>query len=208
MLLDAEKILPARSKLHRGGRMRNGSGRLPYGRQPLTAGSIPVSGKGLPQKVLRSMARGEPATYMSHGLGRRLFQARHALSVELGYNVTQTSVAKALGTTGTSIGRYEAGIKIPDLEMLERLAMVLRVTPCYLAFGCEHPMTGRDITDEETEPAPRLPTHRPRRRELESEGRDARAVPPVPIQRPAAAGARARPAARTSAPKRHTRGGR
>lgn len=154
------------------------------------------------------MARGEPATYMSHGLGRRLFQARHALSVELGYNVTQTGVAKALGTTGTSIGRYEAGLKIPDLEMIERLAMVLRVTPCYLAFGCEHPMTGRDVTDEEEEPARRLPTHRPRRRELESEGPDTRAVPPMPIRRPLGGAAPAPRAARTSAPTKRKPGGR
>jgi transcriptional regulator with XRE-family HTH domain len=73
---------------------------------------------------------------MSLGLGRRLFQARHALSAELGYSVSQTAVAKALNTTGTSIGRYEAGLKVPDLLMIERLALVLRTTPCYLAFGC------------------------------------------------------------------------
>lgn len=133
---------------------------------------------------------------MSQGLGRRLFQARHGLSAQLGYDVTQTAVAKALGTTGTSIGRYEAGIKIPDLEMLERLAMVLRVTPCYLAFGCLHPVTSRDITGEEAEPSRPLPAHRPRRRELENGD----VPPPPPAVNPPAGAAAARPprAARTS----------
>lgn len=76
---------------------------------------------------------------MSAGLGRRVFQARLALSAEVGYQVPQSAIAKALGTTGTSVGRYEAGLKVPDLEMIERLAAVLRTTPCYLAFGCSHP---------------------------------------------------------------------
>jgi transcriptional regulator with XRE-family HTH domain len=80
---------------------------------------------------------------MSMGLGRRLFQARHNLSAELGHTISQTAVAKALGTTGTSIGRYEAGLKVPDLLMIERLALVLRTTPCFLAFGCTDCKGGR-----------------------------------------------------------------
>ena len=140
---------------------------------------------------------------MSAGLGRRLFTARHSLSSQLGYDVTQTAVAKALGTTGTSIGRYEAGIKIPDLEMIERLAMVLRVTPCYLAFGCEHAISGRDITDEEAEPSPRLPPHRPRKSELEDE-LTGPAVPP-PILPAGANGALLPSAARTAKRSKRTR---
>lgn len=152
--------------------------------------------------------KGAAPALMSSGLGRRLFQARHAMSSSMGYDVTQTAVAKAIGTTGTSIGRYEAGIKVPDLEMIERLAMVLRTTPCYLAFGCQHAHTGaRDITAEEAEPSRLLPAHRPRKRELASEGSDARPVPPAPIRPTAAGAAPARPAARTSAapPRRRAR---
>ncbi len=141
---------------------------------------------------------------MSAGLGRRLFQARLELSAQLGYAVTQSAVAKALGTTGTSIGRYEASLKVPDLEMIERLAMVLRVTPCYLAFGCEHPMRGRDITDEEAEPSRPLPRHRPKRRELEDEETGPPAPPPTLPAR--AAGAPPRAAARTTTPSPRTRG--
>ena len=89
--------------------------------------------------------------FMSKGLGRRLFQARHALSAELGYSITQTAVAKALGTTGTSIGRYEAGLKTPDLLMIERLALVLRTTPCYLAFGCVDCKGGRGMLHDDDE---------------------------------------------------------
>jgi len=141
---------------------------------------------------------------MSAGLGRRLFQARHALSSTLGYSVTQTAVAKALGTTGTSIGRYEAGIKIPDLELIERLAMVLRVTPCYLAFGCEHPMSGRDITDEESEPSQPRARHRPRKRELEDEDFGPAVPPPTLPTR--ANGAPRRTAARKDPPSTRTPG--
>lgn len=120
---------------------------------------------------------------MSGGLGRRVFQARLSLSSQLGYNVTQTAVGKALGITGTSVGRYEAGLKEPDLEMVERLSMVLRTTPCYLAFGCLHEHTGgRDVTDEDEEHGPPLPVHPPKRQELEDEDTGP-AVPPVPFPR-------------------------
>lgn len=134
---------------------------------------------------------------MSAGLGRRVFQARLALSAEVGYQVTQSAIAKALGTTGTSVGRYEAGLKEPDLEMIERLAAVLRTTPCYLAFGCTHPHAGAAPTAGGGGSDRPLPPHRPTRRELEDEATGP-AAPPAPIP-PARGGAvPPRGAARTS----------
>jgi transcriptional regulator with XRE-family HTH domain len=136
---------------------------------------------------------------MAEGLGRRVFQARLALSAQLGYSVSQTAVGKALGTTGTSIGRYESGLKTPDLEMIERLALVLRVTPCYLAFGCRHvhALERRAITESEAEPIEDLPTHPPKKRALENDETGPPA-PPAPIRPRPGAGARLTPAARTS----------
>lgn len=107
------------------------------------------------------MSRKEKGPYMSRGLGRRLFTARHALSAQLGYSVSQTAVAKALGTTGTSIGRYEAGLKVPDLLMIERLAMVLRTTPCFLAFGCDDCAGGRGMIHEDEDEHELLPVPPP-----------------------------------------------
>lgn len=144
-------------------------------------------------------------TLMSTSLGRRLFQARLSLSSQMGYTVSQTAVGKALGTTGTSIGRYEAGLKEPNLEMVERLAMVLRVTPCYLAFGCSHLHNVEDVSEPTERRPKRLPAHRPTRRELEHEGEGALPVPPPRLTRPVGeAGARQQPAARTSKAQSHT----
>lgn len=136
---------------------------------------------------------------MSAGLGRRVFQARLALSAEVGYQVTQSAIAKALGTTGTSVGRYEAGLKVPDLEMIERLAAVLRTTPCYLAFGCSHPHVVGEVPAIGAGAGPDrpLPPHRPTRRELEDEATGP-AAPPPPIPPARGGAAPPRGAARTS----------
>jgi transcriptional regulator with XRE-family HTH domain len=107
------------------------------------------------------MPRKDDTTFMSRGLGRRLFQARHALSATLGYTVSQTAVAKALGTTGTSIGRYEAGLKVPDLLMIERLALVLRTTPCFLAFGCRECTACRGALHDDDDERDSLPVPPP-----------------------------------------------
>jgi DNA-binding XRE family transcriptional regulator len=69
------------------------------------------------------------------GFGGRVFQARHELAVRRGRAVTQVEIGKALGVTGVTVGRWEAGEKEPDLETITRLAAFFGVHPGWLAFG-------------------------------------------------------------------------
>ena len=69
--------------------------------------------------------------------GQRVLRAR----LELGAlatpvrQVTQSEIGAALGVTGVTVGRWEAGAKEPDLDTITRLARVLRVRAAWLAFG-------------------------------------------------------------------------
>lgn len=69
------------------------------------------------------------------GFGDRLAKARFGKAARTGRTVTQVAVAKAIGVTSTTIGRWESGEKEPALAVIEKLATVLGVDPCYLAFG-------------------------------------------------------------------------
>ena len=54
--------------------------------------------------------------------------------------MSQQSVALSLDPPKhrQSIGQYESGGDVPDLKTVEQLAAVLDVSPCWLAWGCEH----------------------------------------------------------------------
>ena len=54
--------------------------------------------------------------------------------------MSQQSVALSLNPPKhrQSIGQYESGGDVPDLRTVEQLAVVLNVTPCWLAFGVDH----------------------------------------------------------------------
>ena len=71
--------------------------------------------------------------------GNRLRAARIAAGV------SQAAVGLALDPVKyrSSITRYEGGQDEPSLSTIEQLAAALGVTPCWLAFGCEH-KTGHD----------------------------------------------------------------
>lgn len=74
-------------------------------------------------------------------IGRRLRDARLALSAHHGFPVSQQMIAEALHVANNSIGRFENGIREPDVLMIVALAQVLKTAPCWLMFGCAHPMT-------------------------------------------------------------------
>jgi transcriptional regulator with XRE-family HTH domain len=69
------------------------------------------------------------------GLGQRILQARLHMGARRGRAVTQVEVADAMGVQQGTVGRWEKGIKEPDLETIARLAAVLNVDPRWLAFG-------------------------------------------------------------------------
>jgi transcriptional regulator with XRE-family HTH domain len=69
------------------------------------------------------------------GLGGRLLEARLQLGQKRGADVRKADVARALDVTGTTVGRWEADEKEPDLETIVRLARYLEVSPAWLAFG-------------------------------------------------------------------------
>lgn len=49
--------------------------------------------------------------------------------------MTQIEIADAIGTTPTSVGRWEAGLVMPKDAMLVKLAKYFGVTPAWLRYG-------------------------------------------------------------------------
>jgi transcriptional regulator with XRE-family HTH domain len=71
------------------------------------------------------------------GFGARLLQARMELAKRRGSDVRKADVARAMGVSGVSVGRWESGEKEPDLATIERLADFLEVSAGWLAFAEE-----------------------------------------------------------------------
>ncbi|MBL9005943.1 MAG: helix-turn-helix transcriptional regulator [Myxococcales bacterium] len=73
------------------------------------------------------------------GLARRLRSAR--LAVDLGGQ--PLSLAAQLAST--AVRSIEVEGRVPSVEAVEKLAAVLRVSPCFLAFGVERPFDERAV---------------------------------------------------------------
>lgn len=74
----------------------------------------------------------------AESFGRRLKQARLQFGTNRLATLGQEELGRLLGVTGVTIGRWEDGSREPgSLALLERLAGVLGVSPCFLAFGGE-----------------------------------------------------------------------
>ena len=82
----------------------------------------------LPSAVVRG--RRNPLHY---GFPRRLGLARKA--ADMSRSALSLAVAMDRGTAS----ELEAGDRVPRVDTVERLAKVLRVSPCYLAFGLGQP---------------------------------------------------------------------
>lgn len=76
--------------------------------------------------------------FLSRGLRDRLRQARQELTPRRGGYVSQETLAAEVGVSGVTLGNYESGTTEPSLEMIERLAKVLGVSPAFLAFGATY----------------------------------------------------------------------
>lgn len=51
--------------------------------------------------------------------------------------LTQGDIAARLGVAQSTVGRWEAGLKEPDLETIQRIAALFGWRPEYVAFGTE-----------------------------------------------------------------------
>lgn len=55
--------------------------------------------------------------------------------------VTYAEIARRLGLSGRArVGHWFSGAHAPDLDTLSRLADVLGVSPCWLAWGIDDPL--------------------------------------------------------------------
>lgn len=89
--------------------------------------------------------------FLCSGFGKRLEDARLALTPLRGGYVSPDALAPEIGVSGQTLRNYETGETEPDLEMVERLAAVLRLSPGELAFGKE---TALMVADEPYPPLP------------------------------------------------------
>lgn len=71
------------------------------------------------------------------GLPRRLRAAR----LQAGLGRQPLSVAAKLASN--AVQRIEVEQRVPSVEAIEKLAAVLRISPCFLAFGVERPFEER-----------------------------------------------------------------
>ena len=55
--------------------------------------------------------------------------------IRLKKGITQKELAKMLGIATNSLSRYEIGERIPNLEMIKKIADALSVSPSVLIFG-------------------------------------------------------------------------
>ena len=65
-------------------------------------------------------------------LGARLKAAREAIGL------SQADLAIKVGKQAQAVSRYELGGSTPNIGTIAHLAKVLKVEPCWLAWGIEH----------------------------------------------------------------------
>lgn len=74
----------------------------------------------------------------TQGFGSRLAQERREKAAREQRDIAQKDVAEAVGSSGPSVSRWEAGVGGPPSDsMIERLAAYFGVTPSWLRYGQE-----------------------------------------------------------------------
>lgn len=113
------------------------------------------------------MGKGKARRLGASGFGQRLKQARLQFGTNRLATMGQEELGGLLRVTGVTIGRWEDGIREPRrLAVLEHLAAILGVSPCWLAFGLgkpDHGDEGYDVSEPtEIIPDPRAQPRRQR----------------------------------------------
>ncbi len=89
--------------------------------------------------------------------GLRLAQERRHKAVVDERDILKKDVAKAVGASESSVGRWEAGLIMPEEPMILRLAKYYGVTPAWLRYGTEPRQAPASLVGTEVEdPRPRL----------------------------------------------------
>ncbi|AHG92103.1 hypothetical protein J421_4636 (plasmid) [Gemmatirosa kalamazoonensis] len=96
-------------------------------------------------------------------LGARLKQARRQKAAREGRDYTQAALAQDASVAPVSVSRYESNVQEPSLELIQRMAAVLGVSPGWLAFGDED-----DVPNDRRAPTSMFKT----REQLEAEERE------------------------------------
>lgn len=89
--------------------------------------------------VLRGAVARGVKNPLHFGLPRRLRVAR----LQAGLGRQPLSLAARLGNT--AVRSIEVEQRVPSVETIEKLAAVLRVSPCFLSFGVERPFDERAL---------------------------------------------------------------
>jgi transcriptional regulator with XRE-family HTH domain len=76
-------------------------------------------------------------TIVGQSLGRRLKRLREALADRRGIRFTQSDLAATVGTTKSSVAKWETDAQMPSGPMLVELARILETTPAFLLTGAE-----------------------------------------------------------------------
>jgi transcriptional regulator with XRE-family HTH domain len=100
-----------------------------------------------------------PQNTVLKAFSERLAQERREKQARERRDIYKQDVAKAVGVSQATYGRYEAGLSMPDGDTLVRLAAFFGVTPSWLHYGQEPreaPAKGREVkVITELEPVPR-----------------------------------------------------
>jgi transcriptional regulator with XRE-family HTH domain len=85
----------------------------------------------------RAVVRGK-RNPLHHAFSLRLTRARKAAGMN------GAALSLAVGMAHNTSGHLEAGDRIPRVDTVEKLAAVLHVSPCFLAYGIEQPCEAGD----------------------------------------------------------------
>lgn len=72
---------------------------------------------------------------LAQAFGERLAQERREKAARERKDITQRTVAQAVGLTSAAISKYEAGETIPNDNILAKLAAFYEVRPSWLRYG-------------------------------------------------------------------------
>ncbi len=92
--------------------------------------------------------------------GRRLAQERRHKAVRDQCDILKKDVAKAVGASESSVGRWEAGLIMPEEPMILQLAKYYGVTPAWLRYGTEPREAPADDAAEDPRPTARGVKHK------------------------------------------------
>jgi transcriptional regulator with XRE-family HTH domain len=79
---------------------------------------------------------------------QRIFGERLKFIMTCRREMSQKTLAKKLGVSPSTVSAWRLNpMNIPDLSKIEALAKVLKVAPCWLAFGCKACAPNKELAE-------------------------------------------------------------